>query len=77
MNCDRCAESINGRPGSAACYQCQEDERMSKAQELVEKIREQDKKGNWVLSDVAAMGLIYAFRAEEKAKEDAGQGQLF
>jgi hypothetical protein len=47
------------------------------AKEVVDKIREQDKKGQFVLSDTGAMGLVYSFRAEEKEKEDAGQGQLW
>jgi hypothetical protein len=47
------------------------------AKEVVDKIREQDKKGEFVLSDTGAMGLVYSFRAEEKEKEDAGQGQLW
>lgn len=47
------------------------------AKEVLEKIREKDKKGEYILSDVGAMGLIFAFRAEEKEKEDKGQGQLF
>jgi hypothetical protein len=47
------------------------------AQEVVNQIREKDKKGEYVLSDTGAMGLVYRFRGEEQEKEDAGQGQLF
>lgn len=48
-----------------------------KAMEIVEQIRAKDKKGDWLISDVSAVGLIYQFRAEEKELEDSGQGQLF
>ena len=77
MTCDRCAESINGKPGNGACYQCQQEAEYMKAMEIVEKIRAKDKKGDWLISDVSAVGLIYQFRAEEKEQEDKGQGQLF
>jgi hypothetical protein len=77
MTCDKCAESINGRPGNGACYQCQEENQYMKAMDIVEKIRAKDKNGEWLISDVAAVGMIYEFRADEKEKEDSGQGQLF
>ena len=48
-----------------------------KALEIVKKIREQDKKGGFVMSEVAAAGLIFAFKGEEDKKEESGQGQLF
>jgi hypothetical protein len=43
MTCDKCAESINGRPGNGACYQCQEENQYMKAMDIVEKIRAKDK----------------------------------
>ena len=75
MICENCAESINGKPGNGACYLCKGE--TMKAMEIVEQIRAKDKKGDWLISDVSAVGIIYQFRAEEKEQEDKGQGQLF
>lgn len=48
-----------------------------KPSEIVSKIRAKNDRGEWAVSFEAAQGILYAFQAEEKEKEDAGQGQLF